>query len=76
MFKNFKQLFMERDGVTPCFVRCGVAVGQVAYFGLTALAIHKGQPVDYIAWSTGYTALLVGAAGGALLKLKTEGDAQ
>lgn len=68
-------MFMERDGKTWCFVRTAVAVGQIAYFSLTGLAVHKGQQIDFMAWATGYTALIVGGAGGALLKLKTEDSA-
>ena len=72
MLRSLKVMFMERDGTTPCFVRCAVAVGQIAYFSLTGLAIKHGQPIDFVAWASGYTALIVGGAGGALLKLKTE----
>lgn len=75
MLHGLKMMFMERDGKTPCFVRSAIAVGQLAYFGLTALAIKKGQPIDFVMWSAGYTALIVGGAGGALLKLKTEDPA-
>lgn len=72
MIGALKIMFMERDGKTPCFVRTAVAVGQIAYFSLTGLAIHKGQPIDFVSWAAGYTALVVGGAGGALMKLKTE----
>lgn len=75
MLRALKTMFMERDGTTPCFVRSAVAVGQLAYFGLTALSIKHGQPIDFVSWATGYTALIVGGAGGALLKFKTEDPA-
>lgn len=75
IFKAIGSMFLERDGKTPCFVRTAVVVGQIAYFSLTGLAIKHGQPIDFIGWATGYTALIVGGAGGALLKLKTEDPA-
>lgn len=72
MIHALKKMFMERDGTTLCFVRTAVAVGQAAYFALTGLAIKHGQQIDFVSWATGYTALIVGGAGGALLKLQTE----
>ena len=75
MFAGLKRMLMERDGTTPCFVRLATIVGQIAYFGLTALAVKRGQNVDWVQWAAGYTAIIVGGAGGALLKLKTEDPA-
>jgi len=72
MFNKLKAMFMERDGVTPCFVRIATVIGQSGYFGITAIALKHGQPIDFVMWAGGYTALVVGGAGGALLKLKTE----
>jgi hypothetical protein len=65
-------MWMEKDGKTLCFVRLATLVGQIAYFILTGLAIKHGQQIDFTVWSAGYVALIVGGAGGALLKLKTE----
>lgn len=76
MFTKLKGLFLERDNQTLCFVRCAVAVGQVAYFGLTGLAIYHNQPIDWLSWSGGYTALIVGSAAGARIKLDTEAPSQ
>ena len=72
MLTSLRMMLMERDGTTLCFVRLATIVGQVAYFALTARAVAHGQVIDWVTWSAGYTALIVGGAGGALLKLKTE----
>lgn len=76
MFQSFKKMWLEKDGTTLCFVRLATLVGQCGYFGLTALAIKHGQPIDFTVWAAGYTALIVGGAGGALLKYKTEEEAK
>lgn len=65
-------MFMERDNSTPCFVRVATAIGIGAYFLLTGLAIKHGQPIDFVMWSGGFTALVVGGSAGARLKLDTE----
>lgn len=76
MFAKLTQMFMERDGITPCFVRIATVVGQAGYLGLTAAAIKHNAPIDFVAWAGGYTALIVGGAAGARFKLDTEASAQ
>lgn len=73
---EWKGLWTERDGSTPCFVRILTVVGIGALFGLEALAIRKGQTIDPQAFALAFMTIVAGGAGAARLKLETEGQAQ
>lgn len=73
---DWKQLIVERDGATPCFARLLGVVGAVLLVGLCVLQISKGQPVDLTQFAIAWTALTVGTAGAARLKLNTEAEAE
>lgn len=70
---KWRDLWTERDGLTPCFVRIMTVVGVFGFLGLTAWAIVKGQTISYTEWATGFTVIVAGGAGAARLKLETEG---
>ena len=72
---NFKQLIMERDGTTPCFVRLLTFASVLGFVGLTAWDVARGQAVDLVQWATGMTMLTAGGAGAARVKLDTEATA-
>lgn len=69
-------MFMERDNVTPCYVRILTVVGVLGYFALTAYNVSHGQHVDPMSWGAGFTALVLGGAGAARVKLETENQGQ
>lgn len=69
---KWRDLWTERDGDTPCFVRILTVVGIIGYVGLTGWAVYKGQPISYTEWATGFTIIMAGGAGAARLKLETE----
>lgn len=70
---KWRDLFTERDGSTPCFVRVLTFIGVLGFVGLTAWAIVKGQTIGYTEWAVGFTTITAGGAGAARLKLETEG---
>lgn len=75
MLEKISGMFMERDNVTPCYVRVLTFIGVIGYIALTVFNITHGHPVDPMSWGAGFTALVLGGAGGARIKLDTEGPA-
>lgn len=76
MFHRIGLMFMERDNVTPCYVRILTFVGVFGYMGLTWYNITHGHPVDPMSWGAGFTALVLGGAGATRVKLETENQGQ
>lgn len=70
---DWKQIILERDGQSPCFVRIFGIAGALIVAGLAAFQIYKGAPVDLMQFSLAWSALTVGTAAGARIKLDTEG---
>lgn len=73
---KWRDLFTERDGSTPCFVRIMTVVGVFGFIGLTVVGLRHGQSISYTEWATGFTVIVAGGAGAARLKLDTEGKAE
>lgn len=72
---QWRGLFTERDGNTPCFVRILTVVCLVGLFGVEALAIYHGKDVDPVQFATACMIIVAGGAGAARMKLETEGAA-
>lgn len=73
---KWRDLFTERDGETPCFVRILTVVCLLALFGITALAVYHGKDIDPVQFATACTIIIAGGAGAARVKLDTEAPAQ
>lgn len=71
---DIRNMFTGKDNKTLDLGRVLWAKAVLAFLGIAFYNVYKGNPVDYIAFGTGISALL--AAGGAALGLKanTEPD--
>lgn len=71
---DWKQLILERDGVTPCFARLLGVAGALLLVALAAFQIVKGAMIDLTQFSIGWSALTGTTAAAARIKLQTEDD--
>lgn len=71
---EWKGLWTERDGQTPCFVRILTVVCLSALFGIEALAVYHGKDIDPQSFAIACMTIVAGGAGAARLKLETEGQ--
>ena len=72
---DWKQLIMERDGTTPCFVRILTFAAVVFLLVLTARMYEHGENIDLLQFASAFTMIIAGGAGSARVKLDTEGEA-
>lgn len=70
---SWKQMVLERDGSTVCPTRVMGVVGALLLAGLAGFQIWKGHEVDLMQFALAWSALTVGTAAGARIKLDTEG---
>lgn len=71
---KWRDLWTERDGDTPCFVRILTAIGVSSFIALTTFAVLHGQSFSYSDWAIGFATIVAGGAGAARLKLQTENE--
>jgi hypothetical protein len=72
---KWKDLFTERDGQTPCFVRLLTFAGIAFLLVLTGREFARGGSVDLVQFATAFTMIVAGGAAGARVKLDTEASA-
>jgi hypothetical protein len=72
MPKILKDCLTNADGVTYCHSRCSGAITTVIYWVMGIAKIIMTHEIDFVAFASGYAAILVAVGGSAYLKKNTE----
>ncbi len=72
MPKILKDILTNADGTTFCHSRVSGMVTTVIYWGMGIGNIVMTHRIDFMAFATGYAAILVAIGGSAYLKKNTE----
>lgn len=72
---EWRGLWTERDGQTPCFVRLYTALGLTVLLVIVVREALHGAAIDFVQFGTAFTTIMVGGGVGARVKLDTEASA-
>lgn len=72
MRKFIKDILTGLDGETYDTAKAAMWFGIFGQVGLSGYHIYKGLPIDFLAWGTGFAAIL--AAAGVAIKLKENSE--